>query len=179
MEEPIITNIPLEEEKPSRSWPKYSLFLIGILIIPTSYYGWNYYLSPEAREARSFYEDVATFQNIQNKFAGDTYGGETPEETINLFVTALSRGDLELAAKYFKLQVNGEQNPEIILQLEKLRASGKLEDLISGLKKAVPDSREQTSYSSVFNAFNDSGGIEYEILLYNGTQSKVWKIESL
>lgn len=177
MEDPIITNMPLEEEKPSRSWPKYGLFLMGALIIPASYYGWNYYLSPEAREARSFYEDVATFQNIQNKFASDTYGGETPEETINLFVAALERGDLELAAKYFELQTNGEQDARILSELEKMKSEGKIPEIIDSLKKAIPDERESTSYSYRFNSFDDKGDLKYQIDLFNGDKSTVWKLK--
>jgi len=33
----------------------------------------------------------------------DTYGGKTPEETLNLFIEALKKEDLELASKYFVL----------------------------------------------------------------------------
>ncbi len=31
----------------------------------------------------------------------DTYGGKTPQETLDLFVDALRKGDVELASKYF------------------------------------------------------------------------------
>ncbi len=34
----------------------------------------------------------------------DFVGGDTPEETIDLFVAALKKGDYELAVKYFEIQ---------------------------------------------------------------------------
>lgn len=41
--------------------------------------------------------------------AKDIYGGKTPEETYNMFVSALKQGDAELASKYFVLGRQGEE----------------------------------------------------------------------
>jgi hypothetical protein len=35
----------------------------------------------------------------------DTFGGKTPEETIDLFISALKVGDIELASKYYDVRV--------------------------------------------------------------------------
>lgn len=49
---------------------------------------------------------VETFNNaIIQMFKNDTYGGKTPEETYNLFVDALKKQDVDLAVKYFILDI--------------------------------------------------------------------------
>ncbi|MFA5878062.1 MAG: hypothetical protein WC845_01720 [Candidatus Staskawiczbacteria bacterium] len=40
-------------------------------------------------------------QSIIDMLKGDTYGGETPEATFNMFVEALKNEDVDLAVKYF------------------------------------------------------------------------------
>ncbi len=35
----------------------------------------------------------------------DTFGGKTPEETIDLFISALKLGDIQLASKYYDVRV--------------------------------------------------------------------------
>ena len=44
-------------------------------------------------------------QSIINMFKGDTYGGQTPEETFNMFVEALKNEDVDLAVKYFVMDM--------------------------------------------------------------------------
>ena len=39
----------------------------------------------------------------EQKYAKDTYGGKTPEETYSMFLDALKKKDIELASKYFVL----------------------------------------------------------------------------
>ncbi|MBU4480180.1 hypothetical protein KKG48_01915 [Patescibacteria group bacterium] len=41
----------------------------------------------------------------------DTFGGKTPEETLQLYIDALKSGDIELASKYFRLE---DQEGELI-----------------------------------------------------------------
>lgn len=53
---------------------------------------------------------------LQAPYTNDTYGGATPEETFDLYLAALKKGDLELASKYFA--VNKQQK-----ELEKLKTT--------------------------------------------------------
>src|SRR3989344_9643294 len=39
--------------------------------------------------------------NLAELYKKDTYGGKMPEETLQLFIDALKKGDTDLAAKYF------------------------------------------------------------------------------
>lgn len=56
-------------------------------------------------------------QSLTAPYENDTYGGKTPEETFDMYLAALKKGDLELASKYFWVE----------------RRKGQLEDL-RGLK---------------------------------------------
>lgn len=41
---------------------------------------------------------------LEKLYRNDKYGGKTPEETFDMFITALEKGDVELASKYFVIK---------------------------------------------------------------------------
>jgi hypothetical protein len=41
---------------------------------------------------------------LEAPFRNDKYGGKTPEETFDMYLAALKKGDLELASKYFAIE---------------------------------------------------------------------------
>ena len=49
----------------------------------------------------SQYQAQKYIDEMTRKYQEDTYGGSTPEETLQLFIDALKKGDTDLAAKYF------------------------------------------------------------------------------
>ena len=63
------------------------------------------FFSPEYKQEQAA---IKKLKEIQDQYANDTYGGETPEETITLFIDALKRGDIDLAAKYFDIEHQGK-----------------------------------------------------------------------
>lgn len=48
----------------------------------------------------------AEYQRIEDLQKNDTYGGKTPEETLDLYIQALKAGDIELASKYVEISTN-------------------------------------------------------------------------
>src|SRR3989344_5009646 len=62
---------------------------------------WRYYDSPD-------YKKLKQLEELRDKYMADTYGGNTPEETLQLFIDALKKGDTELASKYFVLDKQEE-----------------------------------------------------------------------
>lgn len=46
---------------------------------------------------------------VREKYRNDFDGGKTPEETLDLFIAALKRGDIEQASKYYVLEKQGEE----------------------------------------------------------------------
>jgi len=102
----------------------------------------------------------------------DTYGGETPEETLELFISALEKGDVELASKYFVL----DKQEEIHGYLAELRDS-------NGLKNAIVDAHTlkltKNNGDRVFFTIADENNIvEVQLVMIRGLNGK-WKILEL
>ncbi|MBU4421980.1 hypothetical protein L6259_03450 [Candidatus Parcubacteria bacterium] len=76
---------------------------------------------------------VQTFLNaIEAPYKNDNYGGATPEETFDMYLTALKKGDLELASKYF---VIGKQENRLAILSDK-KDNNELDDYIAKLENA-------------------------------------------
>jgi len=75
------------------------LVIISIGIIWVGYQGSEYATRQRALKAEQKLQD-----DYENMLKADTYGGKTPEETMDLFIAALENGDIELASKYFVLE---------------------------------------------------------------------------
>ena len=54
-------------------------------------------------------EYIKYMEELEKK---DNYGGETPEETLELYIKALENKDFELASKYFVLEDQEKKNKE-------------------------------------------------------------------
>src|SRR3989344_9575072 len=56
------------------------------------------------------YGEYRNYKALEQRYieamTADTYGGKTPQETLDLFVAALRAEDVELASKYFLLDEN-------------------------------------------------------------------------
>ncbi len=81
--------------------------------------------SPEYRAEQQIKE-------VRKQYAEDSYGGNTPEETLQLFISALKKGDTELAAKYFVLDKQNQWRED----LAKMKDRNLLEVMIKDLESA-------------------------------------------
>ncbi len=70
---------------------------VAILILVGGIY---FYLN---RQNNPYQKGMNAIERYEKLMRQDTYGGKTPEETLKLFVEALKKEDIELAAKYFSL----------------------------------------------------------------------------
>jgi hypothetical protein len=116
-----------------------------------------------------YYEDLA------QRYAEDTFGGATPEETLELFIAALEAGNIDLASKYFV----AEKQEEWKKNLEKIKAEQVLSNMINDLKNAKrgknqSDESEDIDFS-IANQNNEVSAILRIVKIPNGT----WKIQSL
>ena len=75
-------------------------YLVTVLVILILGYGFLYWQERNSEE----YKIKKEVENLRKQVAEDPYGGDTPEETLRLFIEALKQGDTELAAKYFVLE---------------------------------------------------------------------------
>ncbi|MDD5032548.1 MAG: hypothetical protein PHC85_00295 [Candidatus Pacebacteria bacterium] len=67
--------------------------------------------------------------------AADKIGGKTPQETLDLFINAVEKGDYELASKYFVLEEKENTKKELLILDEK----NKTEWYLAILKNAKSD----------------------------------------
>jgi HEAT repeat protein len=114
----------------------------------------------------------------------DTYGGKTPEETLQMFIEALKKEDIELASRYFMLETD-TQNPDyltrnkIIKVLGEEKQKGRLRHIVEILSQSVPDSSSSLYEGDYGFIVYEKGEIISEINMELNKQSGVWKIQSL
>jgi hypothetical protein len=99
--------------------------IIGTAVFFTLYYQ----IRPYWESWQMGYKYEKFEKGLVDYFKNDTFGGKTPEETYNLYVSALKKGDLELASKYFYWRKQVEQKNK----LEDLKNKGELEKYIADL----------------------------------------------
>lgn len=98
-----------------------AFFVLAMTVAGAGYYAWswNYYYrnAPErtGRDMIFMWHWKMYTEGMRKAYAEDTYGGDTPEETLKLFVDALKAGDVELASKYYI----PEKQKEVYEQLTK------------------------------------------------------------
>lgn len=98
----------------------------------------------------------------------DTYGGATPQETLQMYIDAVEKGDYELASKYFIIE--GQQR-----ELDSLRNSPveNTKNSIIFLKQSL---RTQGSYNREKTGYAITKPLLVDFVLYpNG----VWKIAEI
>ncbi|MGC9046688.1 MAG: hypothetical protein ACP5IC_01035 [Minisyncoccia bacterium] len=122
-------------------------------------------------------------KNFENAMKADTYGGKTPEETLNLFIAALEKNDIDLAAKYFALNSDDKSKYYLTRQpwadgLYKAKEKGLLADMIKLLKQAKPAGSAMEGYYG-FEIRDENGQLLSDINMIFNQYSKVWKIESI
>ncbi len=73
-----------------------------ILIILTFFAGeiTGYWLKTIYDAVKAAYYWDQYLYGLEKPYREDIYGGDTPEETLQMFLDALRKGDIELAAKY-------------------------------------------------------------------------------
>ena len=173
-----------KELKLNSSFLKFASIMVLMVIVGliASYVLQNYF-SPEARENQRLEEQYRKYQEFETGYkqamANDTYGGKTPQETLDLFVAALEQGDLELASRYFVLNSIGQRDEKWLSALEKTRQEGKLNLVASLLKKATPDIGTITGDEDFKFKVYEDGKLQAYINMQLNTYSNVWKIESI
>jgi hypothetical protein len=134
--------------------------------------GFDYYKSYPARKLAKSVERLEKERELLYK--NDVYGGKTPEETFEMYVAALKKGDLELASKYF---VVDKQNA-VLNNLELLRQRNQIDDYIKRVdslnKKWRLDAAGSSQFSQSYFIASDNINIQFSLNI----SSKVWKIYS-
>ena len=112
------------------------------------------------------------FNDLREKYEADTYGGSTPEETLQLFVDALKKGDVDLASKYFMVEEQEKQ----VAYLQDRQAKGLLNVIVeNAIKLKLTESNEELAFFNIIDANNI---VKSEVILQKNTKNK-WKISEL
>ncbi|MDP3710849.1 MAG: hypothetical protein Q8R29_03995, partial [bacterium] len=122
----------------------------------------KYRYSPE-------YKTYKEAQRLIKEYNEDPYGGNTPEETLQLFIDALKKGDTDLASKYFVMEKWSKKTEELRIGKEK----GNLDKLVGIVSKMGSGQRNSTG--TYFFSTKDGFGMQ----LIQTKASKKWKIEEL
>ncbi len=119
--------------------------------------------------------DYLNYERIMKKaYQSDAVGGKTPEETLQLFITALEKGDYDLASKYFVPDKQGEMR-EALGNWDK---AGKMREIIDYFNSNEKKLSSITSNEATITiAIRGEASMVVDLLLNSFT--KVWKIASL
>ncbi len=153
-----------------------ALIVIGVFVFQ--------YFNPETIEERQRRRETEEFIEIyegwQKQLAEDTYGGKTPQETLDMFVEALRKGDLELASKFFSPEID-EKNPEDMTwqghleYLQGIKEKGFIERMANDFENFDDDFRKDEDIHW-FVFYNEDGSTELKIPVSLNKDSGVWKI---
>lgn len=144
-----------------------------IILVFGAWAGWYYWWRLEpVREAYKIHETELALQQ------SDIIGGNTPEQTWQMFLTALRAEDLDLASKYFVLKKQEEWRED----LEKVKEKGMLNNMIDELSSAPEQWKKvesiMTSGGDVAQFLYIYKNFEHTITLEKNINNK-WKIRSL
>lgn len=101
---------------------KIIIYVIAILLVSTFLAGFW----PRLQGYLQYKKDIKFEEALLAPYKQDTYGGKTPEETWDMFLAALNKGDLDLASKYFRVPSQEEWKND----LYKMRDENTLADKI-------------------------------------------------
>ena len=156
------------------------VFLIIIILAGGGYAVWDRYFSSEAQTQRNYQKYVDWQANYDKAMREDTYGGKTPQETLDMFIAALRAGDVELAGKYFMLNEEGKVDQKWLDGLNKTKEEGKFFDVVNLLLEAKPDLKAVINKDYfVFSVRDKNGVVITDLDLRLNKYSEIWKIESL
>lgn len=163
-------------EKPKKSYWKFVAGFLGVIIAVFVLYvvgvlGWQKYKYwQDEKTAQKAEEGIRKWQQEDYERAmADTYGGKTPQETLQMYIEAVEKGDYELASKYF---IGSKQEGE----LNNLKASNNdtLKTYLKYIKNAIPWRSSLNDKDFIMEAKIDLGpSIFIRFKIYpNG----IWKI---
>ncbi len=105
--------------------------VVFILAIVAAFVIWGMLnASPWLKKLQNWRAARALQSQLQELYRNDKYGGKTPEETFDMFIAALEKGDVELASKYFVL----EKQESWLKTLEEYKSKALLSNLTAELE---------------------------------------------
>ena len=153
------------------------IILIIIVLIILGITGWlavDYFLHWRGeKQVEMLAKSLEKYQqDLFNKKAADKIGGKTPQETLQMFIDAVEKGDYELASKYLILENQISTKEE----LTALKEKNNLESFLNILKNAKSDGNIEGNYFRM-KSKTDLG--PYYFISFVLYPSGNWKIEEI
>jgi hypothetical protein len=183
--EQIEKNIEEQDKSSKKGGLKFTIIFILIILIVVSFgLGYQKYINNEKEKlAQENYQKYLNFEKTyEEAMKADTYGGKTPEETLQMFIDALKNEDIELASKYFALNTNEKSEYYLTRKeweeaLRKKKEQGEIKKIIEILSLSKLTFKDDDG--AVFKVYNKNNEVEALIEIKLNKFSGVWKIESL
>ena len=166
------------------------LLIFGLIAI---YMAWDNLYGASAKKRAMEREDQAQteryhayLKTFEDAMRTDTYGGTTPEETLELFIAALTAGDIDLASKYFMIETNEERSGYLtrerwetrLAELKKRNLFQKMVQDIETMAKPDPEQSITPQYYG-FVLKTEKGLVGATISMEFNKYSGVWKITGM
>lgn len=146
-----------------------------------SYYRWAQHFAPyfeHNRATAEYYKwKEKEHERMEELYRNDTYGGSTPEETLELFIEALEDKNLELAAKYFL----PEKQQEALIENQEAEPEGN-ERLITAYLNGVVVTPRTVGASGIYEIEiyeSSTDTVPFRVRLIKNKFTEKWKIEQL
>ena len=179
-------NLLLPAGNPKSKYWKFILGFLGVIIgvfvlYAVGLWGWQSFKQWQGeKKAEEIAQKIKQLEQEDYKRAmADTYGGKTPQETLQMYIDAVEKGDYELASKYFigdyqekelessrKMPSNEIQKYIDTNKMEILLDSVKLNNLIA---KNIKQAQEDKSHlEKALKLYNSAEGfykqVSYEVI---------------
>ena len=149
---------------------KFSLGALGMVLVGVgALYGLRFF-SPEYQQEQAAMQRI---KEIEDQYKKDMYGGDTPEETIQLFIDALKKEDIDLAAKYFVIDSQQKRYNDLI----QLKGENKLGSVIDRLNQLQLTKQNDTQ--AYFILVGQDKTIISQVIVRKEPKNNRWKITEL
>ena len=118
---------------------------------------------PYINKLRENWEAQRLQAQWEKPYREDTYGGKTPEETYDMFLDALRKGDTTLASKYFIIEKKNDW--------EKTLEEYKKQSLLANFVKELEDTRKIWKKSE--KSTDLTASFKYEVLIEKGSKATI------
>ncbi len=135
-------------------------------------YGYAFVIGP----AVSQYKYKQALEEYIKPYKEDFVGGDTPEETVDLFIEALKKGDYELASRYFVVDEQ-EKWKKMFNEATKQQNEDWAKEIEDNKKLWRKEKQDEKSFEFWYNIGEGEDERTHSIYLEKNMNNK-WKIES-